>query len=106
MTYEQIQSLKIVSEHLSASGCGYCEVSSLSEPGTTHRVYVSNKLYSVKCDCKGAQRGYDCGHRVAVDRHLDSRREAREELRFNPWHGSNRDAERTAYLNYELSIGA
>ncbi len=95
MTLEQIETLAIVSEHLSSSGCGFVEISSLSEQGTTHRVYVSNKLYSVKCDCKGAQRGYDCGHRVATDRHLDSRREQRA-----------KDAERTALLNYELGIGA
>jgi len=94
MTLDQIQTLAIT-EHLSAAGCGYCEVSSLSEPGLLHRVYVSNKLYSVKCDCKGAQRGYDCGHRLAVDRHLDSRREQRA-----------RDEARSAYLNYELAIGA
>ncbi len=93
MTLAEIETLAIVSERLSSSGCGYCEVASLSEPGTTHRVYVSNKLYSVKCDCKGAQRGYDCGHRVATDRHLDSRRSKRA-----------RDAERSAYLNWELAM--
>ena len=80
MTYEQIQSLEIIEEHLSSSGCGYCTVSSLSEPGNTHRVYVNDKLYSVKCDCKGANAGYDCGHRVAVDRYLDSRRDERKRL--------------------------
>src|SRR5260370_42611744 len=94
MTLAEIETLAIVSERLSSSGCGYCEVASLSEPGTTHRVYVSNKLYSVKCDCKGAQRGYDCGHRLATDRHLDSRR--------GP---PAKDAERSASLDRDLAGG-
>ncbi len=93
MTYQQIATLAVI-EHLSSSGCGYCEVASLSQPGTTHRVYVSNRLYSVTCDCKGAQRGYDCGHRVAVDLALAERREQR-----------TRDQRTTERCYYELQLG-
>jgi hypothetical protein len=96
MTYQQITSLTAeIVEHLSASGCGYCEVPSTSRKNKTHRVYVSNRLYSVRCTCEAGSHNQDCGHRVAVDLHLAERREQRA-----------KDAERTAYLNYELSIGA
>ncbi len=96
MTLAEIETLAIVSEHLSSSGCGFVEISSLSEPGLVHRVYVNNKLYAVSCDCRGAKGSqFDCGHKVRTDRALDSRREQRA-----------KDAERTALLNYELGIGA
>ena len=94
MTLAEIETLAIVSEHLSSSGCGFVEISSLSEPNTTHRVYVNNKLYAVSCDCRGSHGSqFDCGHKVRTDRHLDSRREQRA-----------KDAERSAYLNWELAM--
>jgi len=93
MTLDQIQTLE-VTEHLSSSGCGYCTVASLSEPGLLHRVYVNNKLYAVSCDCRGAKGSrFDCGHKVATDRHLDSRREQRA-----------RDERATARINWELQM--
>ena len=96
MTYEQVQTLEITEHMISEHGWGgYCEVTSATQPGRKYRVYFNGRLYSTSCNCKAGQHSMDCGHRLAVDRHFDSRREQRA-----------KDAERTAYLNYELGIGA
>jgi hypothetical protein len=70
MTIDQITAIQqSIIEHN-----GYCEVSSASAAGKTYRVYVNSKFYSVSCNCRAGQHNQDCGHRVAVDRHFDSRR--------------------------------
>ena len=95
MTFNQITALETeIIEHLSSAGCGYCEVPSTTRANKTHRVYVSNRLYSVRCTCEAGERNQDCGHRVAVDLHLAARREQRA-----------RDERETARINYELSLG-
>ena len=75
MTIEQITAIaQGIIEHMSETGAGYCDVPSNSKPGVTYRVYFNAKLYSTSCDCKAGSFNQDCGHRVAVDRHFDSRR--------------------------------
>ena len=76
MTLAQIEGLaQGISEHMNAQGSGYCEVPSNSRKDVTHRVYFNEKLYSVSCTCEAGMMRKDCGHRVAVDRHFDSRRD-------------------------------
>jgi hypothetical protein len=78
MTIDQITAIaQGIVEHMSDTGAGYCDVPSNSKPGVTHRVYFNTKLYSVSCTCEAGTFGQDCGHRVAVDRHFDSRRAAK-----------------------------
>ena len=76
MTIDQITGIQAsIIEHISTQGWGgYCEVASASEQGKKYRVYFNSKLYSTSCNCKAGQCSQDCGHRVAVDRHFDSRR--------------------------------
>ena len=96
MTLNQVAAISegIIEHMISPKGWGgYCEVPSATRPGKKYRVYFNSKLYSTSCNCDAGQHSQDCGHRLAVDRYFDSRREA---LQY--------DAERTNYLNFCVQL--
>ena len=96
MTLNQVAAIAegIIEHMISPKGWGgYCEVPSATKMGKKYRVYFNAKLYSTSCNCEAGQHSQDCGHRLAVDRHFDSRREALQ-----------RDDERTNYLNFCVQL--